>query len=173
MYVGAVGLGKTKDQIDLDNYDVASITNGTATINKAMLRVRTDDQTITVGQKPNYTGQLWGLVNGDSEEVLGQLRYGVNDAKYEQTAGTYIGVIRTANDGVYGELPSAYRKNYDFTHEWGNLIVQQNARPPIPDVPHVVTDYLWYHTPWDKKNHFRERRAELYFVDGGVNVLAE
>ena len=173
MYVGAVGLGKTKDQIDLDNYDVASITNGTATINKAMLRVRTDDQTITVGQKPNYTGQLWGLVNGDSEEVLGQLRYGVNDAKYEQTAGTYISVIRTANDGVYGELPSAYRKNYDFTHEWGNLIVQQNARPPIPDVPHVVTDYLWYHTPWDKKNHFRERRAELYFVDGGVNVLAE
>ena len=173
MYVGAVGLGKTKDQINLDNYDVASITNGTAKIDKALLRVRTDDQTITVGQKPNYTGRLWGLVNGDSEEVLGQLQYGVADAKYEQTAGTYMGVIRTVNDGMYGELPSAYRKNYDFTHEWGNLIVQQNVRPPIPDVPQVITDYLWYHTPWDKQHHFRERRAELHFVNGGVHVLAE
>ena len=169
-YTGAVGLGKTKEQINLSNYEVESIANGTAKIDKALLRVRTDDQTITVGQKPNYTGRLWGLVNGDSEEVLGQLQYGVADAKYEQTAGTHIGVIRTVNDGMYGELPSAYRKNYDFTHEWGNLIVQQNVRPPIPDVPHVVTDYLWYHTPWDKQHHFQERRAELHFVDGGVHV---
>ena len=172
-YGSAVGLGKTKEQINLSNYEVESIANGTAKIDKALLRVRTDDQTITVGQKPNYTGRLWGLVNGDSEEVLGQLQYGVADAKYEQTAGTHMGVIRTVNDGMYGELPSAYRKNYDFTHEWGNLIVQQNVRPPIPDVPQVVTDYLWYHTPWDKQHHFRERRAELHFVNGGVHVLAE
>ncbi len=150
------------------NYEIEAGT-GVSVIDKAQLRVRTDDQTITVGQKPNYTGTLSGLVNGDSEETLGKLIYGIDDAQYEQTAGTYIGVIRTVNDGKYGELPSSYRKNYDFTYDWGNLIVQRNARPSVPDTVEAF-DYLFYDTPWDKQRNFRERRAELHFVDGGVNV---
>ena len=162
-YGNAVGLRMTKEQINqiLNNYDVASITNGTATIGKANLHVHTDDQTITVGQKPKYTGTISKLVNGDSEEALGKLIYGIDDARYEQTAGTYIGVIRTVN-GKYGELPSSYYKNYEITYDWGNLIVK-----PV-DAPQF--DYLFYDTPWDKQRNFRERRAELHFVDGGVRV---
>lgn len=161
-YTGAIGLAKSKDKFSLKNYDVDSITNGTATIDKAQLHVHTDDQTITVGQKPNYTGQLWGLVNGDTEEALGKLQYGAKP-EYEQTVGTHSGVIQTVNVNSYGELPSSYLKNYKFTYDWGNLTVQD----AIPD---TEFDYLFYDTPWDRPRNFRERRAELHFVDGGVHV---
>lgn len=159
-YIGTIDLSNISS-IDLKNYNVGTITKGTAMIKKAPLHVHTDDQTITVGQKPKYTGTLSKLVNGDSEEALGKLIYGIDDAHYEQTAGTYIGVIRTVN-GKYGELPSSYYKNYEITYDWGNLIVK-----PV-DAPQF--DYLFYDTPWDKQRNFRERRAELHFVDGGVHV---
>ena len=143
------------------NYNLVGDANGTITVTPAQLHVHTDDQTITIGQKPNYTGNLSGLVNGDSEKALGKLIYGIDDARYEQTAGTYIGVIRTVN-GKYGELPSSYHKNYEITYDWGNLIVK-----PV-DAPQF--DYLFYDTPWDKQRNFCERRAELHFVDGGVHM---
>lgn len=168
-YEDAIGLAKPKDQFNLKNYDVDSIINGTATIDKAQLHVRTDDQTITVGQKPNYTGQLFGLVNGDSEETLGKLQYGIQNEQLKQTAGTYADVIRTIHDGAYGELPSGYSKNYEIAYDWGDLIVRSYTRPSVTPATGRF-DYLFYDTPWDKQRNFRERRAELHFVDGGINM---
>lgn len=144
------------------NYTIAGEAAGDLTVNQAKLHVHTDDQTISVGQKPNYTGQLSGLVNGDTEEALGKLQYGAKP-EYEQTVGTHSGVIQTVNGNSYGELLASYLKNYEFTYDWGNLTVQD----AIPD---TEFDYLFYDTPWDRPRNFRERRAELHFVDGGVHV---
>lgn len=52
--------------------------------------------------------------------------------------------------------------NYDVSYQWGNLIVKP--------VDASRFDYLFYDTPWDRPRNFRERRAELHFVDGGVHV---
>ena len=146
------------------NYDL-EVGTGLSKVTKAKLHVRTDDQTITVGQTPHYTGQLAGLTNGDSESVLGYLQYGSIDPTYEQRAGTYTDAIQTVQDGHYGMLPMSYQKNYDFTYQWGTLFVQDKT----PDTLESF-DNVFYDTPWDRRHHFRERRAELYFVDGGVNT---
>ena len=152
-----------------DNYTVKSSISANSKVTKAALHVHADDQTITVGQKPNYTGQVWGLVNGDAEETLGKLQYGIQNEQLEQTAGTYTDVIRTIHNGAYGELPSGYRKNYEITYDWGNLIVRPYTRPSVTPATGRF-DYLFYDTPWDKQRNFRERRAELHFVDGGINI---
>ena len=152
-----------------DNYTVKSSISAYSKVMKAALHVHADDQTITVGQKPNYTGQLFGLVNGDSEETLGKLQYGIQNEQLKQTAGTYADVIRTIHDGAYGELPSGYSKNYEIAYDWGDLIVRPYTRPSVTPATGRF-DYLFYDTPWDKQRNFRERRAELHFVDGGINM---
>ena len=90
-------------------------------------------------------------------------------------AGTYANWLWSDQIAKYTD-GSSFDPNvlgYDFDVQDKTIAQKKLTVTPIPDIPHVVMDYLWYHTPWDKQNHFRERRAELYFVDGGVNVLAE
>ena len=131
-------------------------------VGKKKLLVRADDQMITVGQKPNYTGQAIGLAKGDSEAKLGRLTYGIIDLSHERTPGMYNGVIQSIWQGRYGTVPDAYTQNYDVSYQWGTLIVKPADSSRF--------DYLFYDTPWDKQRNFRERRAELHFVDGGVHV---
>lgn len=131
-------------------------------VGKKQLLVRADDQIITVGQTPNYTGQIIGLANGDSEANLGRLAYGIIDLNYERTPGMYNGMIQSIWQGRYGTVPDAYTQNYDVSYQWGTLIVKP--------VDASRFDYLFYDTPWDRLRNFRERRAELHFVDGGVHV---
>lgn len=150
--------GKAFDPNNL-GYDF-SVTD--VAVGKKQLLVRADDQIITVGQTPNYTGQIIGLANGDSEANLGRLAYGIIDLNYERTPGMYNGMIQSIWQGRYGTVPDAYTQNYDVSYQWGTLIVKP--------VDASRFDYLFYDTPWDRLRNFRERRAELHFVDGGVHV---
>lgn len=54
---------------------------------------------------------------------------------------------------------------YDFTVD----DVTIDTRPSVTPATGRF-DYLFYDTPWDKQRNFRERRAELHFVDGGINM---
>lgn len=161
--------GKLGDVDNLNtNYNIIFTDSAKSNVTKAALHVHTDDQTIMMGQKPKYTGTIEGFVNGDSEKTLGALQYGIDDARYEQQVGTHLGVIRTVN-GTDGELPVSYDRNYKIMYDWGNLIVRPYTRPSVTPATGRF-DYLFYDTPWDKQRNFRERRAELHFVDGGINM---
>lgn len=98
--------GKAFDPNNL-GYDF-SVTD--VAVGKKQLLVRADDQIITVGQTPNYTGQIIGLANGDSEANLGRLTYGIIDLNYERTPGMYNGMIQSIWQGRYGTVPDAYTK---------------------------------------------------------------
>ena len=165
-----------------NNYNITGLngTSGTVSgtdnsiVNKAKLDIHSDDKTVAIGQTPNYTGtDINGvLVNGDSL-ASGTYSYGIQDSSNINIDGQYpIGIYL---NGTYYELGDnwensvSFFKNYDITFTPGTLTVSANLLPANPP-DRNPWDYLYKDNPFDRIRNFRERKAEINFVDGGMEI---
>lgn len=159
----------------LKNYDV-QVENGDVIINKKQITIGVNDEQILVGETPNYSGTdiQEQLVNGDiiSDDIY---HYGVSADTDVNVAGEHnIGIYI---NGTYYELQNpdwssenglGFFANYNVTFEPGTLTVSAYDIPE--DWPHNRWDYLFNDAPFDRNKDFRERKAEVNFVDGGMEI---
>ncbi|WP_281758300.1 filamentous hemagglutinin N-terminal domain-containing protein [Succinatimonas hippei] len=175
------------DGINADNYNITFINGanksdtegvGVSTVSKADLTIAVDNETTIVGNLPDgFSGTdiNEALVNGDT--FNGDYAYGlINDNSYSvDVAGEYKDVIGIWINDVFYDITyegvkdwtsvSNIFKNYNVIYTLGDLIVSKlpklDLRSPYGHV---------YQEGWDRQRNFRERKAEVYFHEGGVNT---
>lgn len=149
-------------------------------VTKADLTITAADKDTTPGVMPNFTGSdiQQGLVNGD---IAGD--YEFNSDVDVNVAGTYTDKIGISfGDGklfydLSGETDWSkvagwkFLSNYNITFNPGTLTVTDQVLPDLPDNwPSNRWDYLFSDNPFDRNKNFRERKAEVNFVDGGMEI---
>ena len=156
--------------VDLKNYEVVAGNKGTAAVTPAKLTITADDQSVLLGTRPEYTGTAPAdlgnqLVNGDSLHGFSYI-FGIADTGLETEIGRHEGVIGLFAGGhFYGggthdlsTLSSVFR-NYDVTVDAGTLTVSAGD-----NFGHLH----WLHRGGERVRNFRERKAEIYFHEGGM-----
>lgn len=170
----------TKEEI-LKNYNITTVTNGDANVSKKQISIGANDEEIHVGEVPVYTGtDINGvLVNGD--KLSGDYHYGVADNAIESVVGKHNDVIGVWLNGTFYDLSLntdwskvsglEFFSNYAVDYKPGTLTVTEQVMPDLPDNwPGNRWDYLFNDAPFDRNKNFRERKAEVNFVDGGMDV---
>ena len=158
------------------NYNI-TFNDGTVTMGKKQITIGANDEQILVGETPNYSGTDIDnvLVNGDS--LNGNYHYGVEDSSIESVVGTHNGAIGVWIGGSFYDLSNpdwsnlhgmSFFANYNVTFEPGTLTVSAYDIPE--DWPHNRWDYLFNDAPFDRNENFRERKAEVNFVDGAMEI---
>lgn len=157
------------------NYNI-TFNDGTVTMGKKQITIGANNEQILVGETPNYSGTDINsvLVNGDS--LNGNYHYGVADGTVESVTGTHTGVIGVWIGGVFYDLSQnvdwtqagSFFSNYEVNSTPGTLTVSAYDIPE--DWPHNRWDYLFNDAPFDRNKDFRERKAEVNFVDGGMEI---
>ena len=144
---------------------------GKSYVNKAKLEITADSKTIYVGGNPNYTGTVISFVNGDSFQVV----FGVEDSSIESVVDTHTDAIGFWYDGSFytqntSGLQSLFGGNYNITVIPGTLTVKDlpSGMPDISDSERWNT--LLRDAPWDRNRNFRERKAEVHFLAGGMTL---
>ena len=151
---------------------------GQSHVNKAGLIINAESDTIYVGGTPQFSGTANAFVNGDSF----QLDFGMSagNANLPQTAGTYEDVVGFWYNGTfYGtqdvdKMQDLFGRNYNVKFTPGTLTVQDlpEGMPDISDIPSIERhwNFLFDDNPWDRNRDFRERKAEVHFVAGGMTL---
>ena len=157
------------------NYNI-TFNNGTVTMDKKQITIGANNEQILVGETPNYSGTDIDsvLVNGDS--LNGNYYYGVADGTIESVVGAHTGVIGVWIGGVFYDLSQNvdwtqagnFFSNYEVNYIPGTLTVSAYDIPE--DWPHNRWNYLFNDAPFDRNKDFRERKAEVNFVDGGMEI---
>lgn len=168
------------DTFNTNNYNITYTGNGTngttgkSTVTKKLVTIGANDVQINLGQKPNYTGTDINdvLVNGD--KFTNDYHYGVEDSAIENTVGTHVDSIGIWIGNSFYELSEesnwtgsgmdAFFSNYNITFTPGTLTVGEKVEPDYN------WDYLYNDNPFDRLKNFRERKAEINFVDGGMEI---
>lgn len=159
------------------NYTFSKETDSTKTtvsgeshVNKANLTITANSETIYVGGTPNYTGTVDHFVNGDSFSIS----FGVEDSSIESKVGTHKDTIGFRVDGNFyltggWENENLFGGNYNIKFTPGTLTVKDlpSGMPDIPDSE--KWNSLLRDTPWDRNGNFRERKAEIHFIAGGMS----
>ena len=156
------------DKVTLDNYTLVKGNDGVATVTKADLTIKADDQNMLIGTTPNFTGTTLTelanqLVNGDSLPDGFSYLFGVGDEAIFSEVGTHADAIGLFYNGAFygGGLTGwgGVFANYDVNFVPGTLTV----------VPPSTDNYGHLHSDgWDRVRNFRERKAEVFFHEGGM-----
>lgn len=152
---------------------------GQSHVNKANLTINAGGDTIYVGGTPQFSGTANAFVNGDSF----QLDFGMSadNANLPQTAGTYDGVVGFWYNGTFYGTQAAvdgatdlFGGNYKVTFRPGTLTVLDlpEGMPDISDIPSIERhwNFLFDDNPWDRNRDFRERKAEVHYIGGGMTL---
>lgn len=160
------------------NYYISSDTaKGDIRVDKAQIHIGANNEAIHVGEKPDYIGTdiNGALVNGD--KLNGNYHYGVENSADEKVVGDHsIGVwigntFYDLSATVDWTKVDGFFANYNVTFVPGTLTVTEQVMPDLPDNwPNNRWDYLFGDNPFDRNKDFRERKAEVNFVDGGMEI---
>lgn len=155
-----------------DNATSRTVTvTGNSYITPAQLTIHANDTKVYAGWTPKYDGTAGKLVNGDSWDV----HFGIltADKPKESQEGKYQIIGLWVNGTTFLPLTSNqltepnFLKNYNIDVKPGTLTVVDGVPPVEPD-SHL--DYFLKDAPWDRQENFRERKAEIHFIAGGMTL---
>lgn len=167
------GTGSDAERIK-GNY-VFNVKQGASKVTPKDLHIIVDDKDIYVGEPvPEYTGHMDDLVNGDT--MTDAPVYSTDPAEEVNTAqtGSYdIGV-------QFGNNYISSGDGYDWTKVWDGFknynVIFEPGKLTISDMPvdrpseGEHWNFLFDDNPWDRNRDFRERKAEVHFVAGGMTL---
>lgn len=171
----------TSTALLLQNYDITISGTGKSAVNKAELIISVDNKQIIVGDTlPEFTGTDINdkLVNGDKLSLSYSYDIIEDHDSAANTIGDYVIGILSGNS-FYSNLESLLKawdgfSNYEVSFTPGTLKVKGGDEPePTPAVPELDLRSPYghvYQEGWDRQRNFRERKAEVYFHEGGVNT---
>lgn len=161
----------------LTNYNITVVNDGDVNVSKKQIHIGANSEAIQVGGTPDYTGTDINdvLVNGD--KLNGDYYYGVENSADEKVVGNHsIGVwigntFYDLSETVDWTNVDGFFSNYEVTYNPGTLTVTEQVMPDLPDNwPNNRWDYLFGDNPFDRNENFRERKAEVNFVDGAMEI---
>lgn len=161
----------------LTNYNITVVKDGDVNVSKKQIHIGANTEEIHLGERPDYTGtDINGeLVNGD--KLNGNYHYGVEDSADEKVVGDHsIGVwigntFYDLSATVDWTKVDGFFSNYEVIYKPGTLTVTEQVMPDLPDNwPNNRWDYLFGDNPFDRNENFRERKAEVNFVDGAMEI---
>ena len=168
----------TKNDV-LTNYNITVVNDGDVNVSKKQIHIGANNEEIHVGEAPDYTGTdiNGALVNGD--KLSSDYHYGVADSAIESVVdihnnaiGVWIGnTFYDLSETVNWTQVDGFFANYNVTFVPGTLTVTEQVMPDLPDNwPNNRWDYLFADNPFDRNENFRERKAEVNFVDGAMEI---
>lgn len=173
---GAVGIDR--DTLgELSNYEITTVTNGDAVVNRKEISIGAGSHDIYVGEnEPTYTGtDIQGqLVNGDTISD-DDYQYGPETSVDTSVTGKHtIGIhfggsyLHTSGQSAWDAVMNGLFQNYTVTFTPGKLTI---SNMPV-DMPSEGEhwNFLFDDNPWDRNRDFRERKAEVHFVAGGMTL---
>lgn len=173
---GAVGIDR--DTLgELSNYEITTVTNGDAVVNRREISIGAGSHDIYVGEnEPTYTGtDIQGqLVNGDmiSDNAY---QYGPEtsvdtNVTGEHTIGIHFGGshLNTSEQSAWDAVMNGLFQNYTVTFTPGKLTISDMPVDMPSEGEHW--NFLFDDNPWDRNRDFRERKAEVHFVAGGMTL---
>lgn len=150
-----------------NNYKIGSIKEGISEVVKAKLEITVDDIIINKGQSLDgkFKGDKGTIVNGDNFDIY--FGIGQNNSGLVNQPGTHKGVLGIIVNGKFYDLNNnsgieTVFSNYNLDVTYGNLIVNGDDTPKFWEAEDKYA--------WGKKREERERKAEVYFVDGGMTL---
>lgn len=166
----------------VEGQDGTTITvTGQSHVNKADLNITAGSDTIYVGGTPDFssTATVDPFVNGDSF----QLDFGMStdDADLPHTVGKHTGVVGFWHNGTFYGTQAAvdtatdlFGGNYNVKFTPGTLTVRDfpEGMPEISDIPSIERhwNFLFDDDPWGRNRDFRERKANIHFIAGGMTL---
>ena len=169
------GSGSDANRIN-GNY-VFNVKQGTSKVTPKDLHITVDDKDIYVGEPvPEYTGHMDDLVNGDT--MTEAPVYGTDPAEE-------IDTTQPGSHGIgvqFGDKYISSGEGYDWTKVWNGFknynVIFDPGTLTVKDIPGDVPDitpgehwnFLFDDNPWDRNRDFRERKAEVHFVAGGMTL---
>lgn len=153
--------------------------SGNSHVDRADLNITAGSDTIYAGRTPDFSGttNVDHFVNGDSF----QLDFKLNDGSLVQQVGTHKGVVGFWYNGTFygtqdavNEATGLFGGNYNVKFMPGTLTVLAlpDGMPDIPEIPGIENHWngLLGDNPWDRNRDFRERKAEIHYIDGGMTL---
>lgn len=173
---GAVGIDM--DTLgELSNYEIITVTKGDAVVNRKEISIGAGSHDIYVGEnEPTYTGtDIQGqLVNGDtiSDDAY---QYGPETSvdtsvTGEHTIGIHFGgsYLNASGQSAWDAVMNGLFQNYKVTFTPGKLTISDMPVDRPSEGEHW--NFLFDDNPWDRNRDFRERKAEVHFVAGGMTL---
>lgn len=154
-------------------------------VDRANIEISANPEQVYVGTKPQFSGTVISdvLVNGDTI-FDGSYRYGTEypvDTSKPGSLGPVIGIHfgntylndeSSASD--WDNVLNGLFKNYNVEFKPGTLTVQDlpEGMPEISDIPSIERhwNFLFDDNPWDRNRDFRERKAEVHYIAGGMTL---
>ena len=150
---------------------------GGSHVNRRDITINAKDESIYEGEMPHYTGTNINdvLVNGDTISN-GDYFYAPENPD-DRTNGAAIGIHFDSsylNDdseqSAWDAVMKGLFKNYNVIFDPGKLTVK-DIPSDVPDItPGEHWNFLFDDDPWDRNRDFRERKAEVHFVAGGMTL---
>ena len=124
------------------NYNI-NIEKGKSYVDKAKLTITVNNTEIKPGEKPEYSGSINGLTNGDTEDALDIGGFAYEDGDTPSSPGKYddkIGITVGKDVIVTEEKLSEILSNYEVDFAPGDLTVTDTGKPDNPDKPNPPVD---------------------------------
>lgn len=168
------------------NYIFNVVNKGTSEVTPKQIVIVADNKEMYVGGTcPAFTGTnrteiSSQLANGDTLDSLGikDYDYGPESAVDTTLGNSKYPIVFWYDNHSHSMttegLQDLFGGNYNVMFKPGTLTVLAlpDGMPEISDIPSIERhwNFLFHDNPWDRNRDFRERKAEVHFVAGGMTL---